>query len=239
MKFNSYPSVNKFLAPVLVMVALIGSYVVAQATGFWAVSGKEMIDLGNMTSSADIRGWMTLDQVILGFGIQQNEFYELLGIPADIPATTALKDLEGLIDGFEVTSVREAVDAIISSSSLRPEQAPVIASPEPTPTPVITTEPAEPSSHLPQGSGVGEGTITGLGPTPLPPGQTLPATEIKGRHTLQQIADQCQIPLTDLIEALGLPDGIDADIAVKDLVESGEVNEIQVVRDVVTTLQKK
>jgi len=49
MKFNSYPTVNKFLAPILVVVALFGSYVVAQATGFWAVSGKEMIDLSNMT----------------------------------------------------------------------------------------------------------------------------------------------------------------------------------------------
>jgi hypothetical protein len=237
MKFDSYPTVNKLIAPILVLAALVGSYVVAQATGFWAVSGKEMIDLGNMTSSADIRGWMTLDQVIQGFGISQEEFYAVLGIPANIPASTALKDLEGLIDGFEVTTVREAVDAILSGSQVQPGQAPVASTLEPASTPVIPGVPAVPTPHVSQGSGVGAG--TGTGPTALPAGQSLPASEIKGRHTLQQIADQCQVSLTDLITSLGLPADIDPNTSMKDLVEGGKISEIQAVRDAVTALQNK
>jgi hypothetical protein len=241
MKFNNYPTVNKFLAPILVVVALFGSYVVAQATGFWAVSGKEMIDLSNMTSSADIRGWMTLEQIVEGFGIPQEQLYPAIGIPAAIPASTALKDLEGMIDGFEITTVREAVDAILSGSSQQPEkapaQAPAVATLEPTPTPEITAAPAEPTPHAPQGSGAGDG--SGTGPTPLPPGQILPASEIKGRHTLQQVADQGQVSLTDLIATLGLPADIDPNTAMKDLVESGMISEIQIVRDAVIALQNK
>jgi hypothetical protein len=118
MKFDSYPTVNKFLLPILVLAALLGSYVVAQATGFWAVSGKAMVDLENLTSSADIRGWMTLDQVIQGFGIPQADLYAALSIPAGIPTSTPIKDLEGIVPGFEVTLVREAVDAFLSGAPL-------------------------------------------------------------------------------------------------------------------------
>jgi hypothetical protein len=235
MKFDSYPTVNKFLLPILVLAALLGSYVVAQATGFWAVSGKAMIDLENLTSSADIRGWMTLDQIIQGFGIPQADLYAALGIPADIPTSTALKDLEGIVEGFEVTTVREAVDAILGGSPLQPVQPPAEA-PAEVPTPAPTPTP-QPTAHVPQGSETGEG--TGAGPTPLPAGQVLPGSEIKGRHTLQQVADQCQVDLAKLLAALHLPADTDANTAVKDLVEQGVISEIQTVRDAVTALQNR
>jgi hypothetical protein len=242
MKFDSYPTVNKYIAPILVMVTLFGSYVVAQATGFWAVSGKEMIDLGNMASSTEIRGWMTLEQVAQGFDIPQAQFYLSLGIPADIPASTALKDLEGLIVGFEVTTVREAVDAFLNGTPLQPAgssvKPPTEIIPTLTPTPQVSaTPPAQDTAHLSQGAATGEG--AGIGLTPLPPGQILPASEIKGRHTLQQITDQCQVALIDLLAALDLPADTDPSAAVKDLVEQGKISEIQVIRDVVTALQNK
>ena len=236
MKFSSYPTVNKFLMPILVLAALLGSYVVAQATGFWVVSGKAMIDVENLTSSADIRGWMTLEQVSQGFGIPQAVLYAALGIPADIPASSALKDLEGIVAGFEVTAVREAVDAYLSGGAIPPAQAPAAAPVQATPTPTPLPTP-QPTVHLPQGTGEGEG--TGTGPTPLPPGQILPGSEIKGRHTFQQIVDQCQVDLADLMVALALPADTDPNLAMKDLVEQGIISEIQLVRDAVTALQNK
>jgi hypothetical protein len=236
MKFDSYPTLNKFLMPILVLAALLGSYLVAQATGFWAVSGKAMLDLENLTSSADIRGWMTLEQVIQGFGIPQAELYAALAIPAGLPASTALKDLEGILPGFEVTLVRQAVDAFLGSSPPVVDQPPVETPlpPTPTPAPVLTPQP---TAHLPQGSGTGEG--DGAGPTPLPAGQILPASEIKGRHTLNDIAGQCQVDLAELLAALNLPADTDLNLALKDLVEQGVISEIQVVRDAVAKLQNQ
>jgi hypothetical protein len=235
MKFDSYPTLNKFLMPILVLAALLGSYLVAQATGFWAVSGKAMLDLENLTSSADIRGWMTLEQVIQGFGIPQAELYAALAIPAGLPASTALKDLEGIVEGFEVTKVREAVDAFLSGAPLPPAQAPAEA-PQATPTPAMLPTP-QPTAHVPQGSGTGEG--DGTGPTPLPAGQVLPGSEIKGRHTLNDIAGECQVDLAELLAALNLPADTDLNLALKDLVEQGVISEIQVVRDAVAKLQNQ
>ena len=239
MKFESYPTVNRFLAPILVLAALFGSYAIAQATGFWAVSGKEMIDPGGMTSGDDLRGWMTLEQVIQGFGLPQDDFYTALSIPTDIPASTALKDLEGLIEGFEVSMVRDVVDTSLSGAPLPPAQAPTEAPVHaaPTPSPQVTAPLAGATAHVPQGAGTGEG--TGSGPTPLPPGQILPASEIKGRHTLQEVADQCQVALADLLAALGLPVDTDPSLSMKDLVEQGKISEIQLVRDAVIALQNR
>jgi hypothetical protein len=56
---------------------------------------------------------------------------------------------------------------------------------------------------------------TGVGPTPLPPGQVLPADQIKGRMTLREVAEQCAVPLDQLLAALNLPTTTDSDVAIK------------------------
>ncbi|MEP7284823.1 MAG: hypothetical protein ABI947_03530 [Chloroflexota bacterium] len=111
-----------------------------------------------------IKGWMTLQQVMDGFQISKDELYPLLGVPADVPPTTALKDLEGLVPGFETTTVRDALtprsgagqaSATVISPSITPTMQPTILS---------TLE-----------------TIVKPSATLLPEGQVLPANQIKAK----------------------------------------------------------
>ena len=102
--------VNPFFMPVIVIVVLLGTVFVAQAAGIWSTSGRDTVDLGQMTP-ADIKGWMTLQQVMDGVGISQSDLYALAGIPANLPPTTVLKDLEPLIPGFEISTLRDALTA--------------------------------------------------------------------------------------------------------------------------------
>jgi hypothetical protein len=78
---------------------------------------------------------------------------------------------------------------------------------------------------------------TGGGPTPLPPGQVLPADQIKGRMTLREVSEQCAVPLEKILEALKLPAGTDLDAAVKDLVAQGVFAELETLRLAVADLQ--
>jgi hypothetical protein len=89
------------------------------------------------------------------------------------------------------------------------------------------------SVHTAQGDG------TGTGPTPLPPGVILAGAGIKGKQTLQEIVDQAQVPLDALLAALDLPADTDPTLAVRDLVEQGQIPEIEAVRSAVTALQGK
>ena len=89
--------------------------------------------------------------------------------------------------------------------------------------------------HTPQSTGEG----TGDGPTPLPPGQVLPYDQIKGKMTLREVADQCAVPLAELLVALNLPANTNPAIEVKSLVADGKIAEVTAVREAVRVLQGK
>ena len=242
-------TVNKYLMPIIAIAALIAVVLGARLTGDWIVSGKQ-IPLGDMTA-ADIKGWMTLQNVSDGLQIPLPDIYKLAGIPegAAVPPTTAMKDLEGLLEGFEIALLREAAGAYLGGGGApaqapTPEPAPSTATPAPTQLPAseatatpAPTQPAAPeaavTSHTPQSAGEG----TGGGPTPLPPGQVLPYDQIKGKMTLQEIADQCAVPLAKLLEALTLPANTNPATEVKSLGADGKVAEVTAVRDAVKVLQ--
>ena len=105
--------VNKFLLPLFGVVPMVAIVLIAQLTGNWSTSGRATVDMANMKPE-DIKGWMTWQEVSDGFGIPLDELYALTGVPNDIPPTTAMKDMEGLLDGFETTTVREVVAAYLA-----------------------------------------------------------------------------------------------------------------------------
>jgi len=98
-------SIKRLVIPLIAIVFLLGSVPVGQAFGWWQTTGKALTTLPSATTE-DIRGSSTLSQVSETFGIPQEELYTLLGLPADIPMETKLKDLESY---NEVTVVREKV----------------------------------------------------------------------------------------------------------------------------------
>jgi hypothetical protein len=229
--------VNAFLIPILVIAALLGSSLIAQAGGFWATSGRTSVDVNNLTA-VDLKGWMTLQQVMDGMQISQEQLYAAGNIPMDVPTSTALKDLEGIVPDFEVSVLREKLGAPEGSvpeetsngdHMLEPTATPL---PQPTATPIVHTQPIT-------GTHSGDGTGDGLGPTPLPPGQILAADEIKGRMTLRDVADQCAVPLDQLLAALNLPADLDPNTAIKDLINTGKIADVDPVRVAVAGLQNK
>ena len=255
--------VNKLVVPVLVLGLLLGTVVVAQANGWWIVSGKEMVDVGNLQSAEDIKGWMSFQQVADGLGIDVQTLYAQLELPSDLPPATALKEMEAIIPGFEVSTVREVVAAFVSEAAVPsagepaaaastriPAAAPATATPEaaaasatalpaePTAVPAATAPSAtieataEAAAHTPAGDGSGTGSGEGVAVE----AGALAAADIKGRHTLAEIAEGTGVALVELLEALGLPADTDPSTQVRDLVEGGVLGEIDDVRAAVTDL---
>ena len=252
--------VNRFLMPIVVVVALLGTALAAQAAGLWSTSGRELVETGSL-APADIKGWMTLQQVSDGIGISIPELYSLAGIPADLPPSTALKDMEGIVDGFEITVMREKLEAWQSSApATAPAQepaaptaaqsalesavratatalaesglAPATATALPETTLTLAVDATPEATHAP-GSGDG----SGVGPTPLPAGQVLPADQIRGRMTLGEISGQCAVPLEALLAELGLPADTSPGTTVKDLISQGVLTEVTQVQSAVAKLQ--
>ncbi len=225
--------INPFLMPGLILLALFGTVFTAQATGQWTTSGRVAIEPGNMTVD-DLKGWMTLQEVMDGLKLSQADLYAAGKIPADIPPSTALNKLEALVPGISVTTLRSALTASPSASPASPVTAPVAAG-----TPVAPTPPAAVPTTAPTAADKVSGDGTGTGPTPLPAGQILPADQIKGKMTLKEVSAQCAVPLDALLLKLNLPADTSPDTAIKDLIAQGRLTEATDVQKVVAEMQRK
>ena len=100
--------INPFVYGVIDLLVFLGIIIGFQQVGFWSTSGK--VDGSGQRiqpSSGDvnsIKGWMTLEQVSTTFGVPVSEILFAFELPADTPASTALKDLES--DSFDIPSLR-------------------------------------------------------------------------------------------------------------------------------------
>ncbi|MDH7490330.1 MAG: hypothetical protein QHH80_12595 [Anaerolineae bacterium] len=183
--------VHRYLLPLVLIASLLGSVLIAKATGYWSTSGRAKItrDVSGVADPEDIKGWMTLADVSEIYGIPEAELRSRLNLPADLPADTALKDIEALVSGFEVSAVRDAVAAYRAGlSGVAPEPQPT-AAPE---------QPTETASGTP---------VSGA----------LSTDEIKGKNTLAEVASMYGIPVEQIVAEAGLPADVDVKAPLKDI----------------------
>ncbi len=217
--------INPFLIPVIFVALLLGTVYTAQQLGIWSTSGRTSVNLERFNPD-DIKGWMTLQQISDGVGIPLKDVYQRANIPPDTPADTAVKDLEGILAGFETSALREAL-TLEAQPAIEPTAMPTV---EPTALPQMVATQKVTGTHMMNGLPVT--------PTPLPAGQMLPAAEIKGRMTIREVSVSCAVPLEALLDALKLP-AAKADIAIKDLIAAGDLSDVTLVRDAASNLQSQ
>jgi hypothetical protein len=99
---------NPWIFAVLVVVIFMGTIGGAKAMGAWSISGKVSTTgekvLPTGTNVDDIKGWMTLQDVSAAYKVPVAEILAAFALPADTPASTAIKDLES--EDFSTTNLR-------------------------------------------------------------------------------------------------------------------------------------
>jgi hypothetical protein len=178
---------------------------------------------------------MTLRQVADGLSLSLSEVYQFGGIPADIPPETALKDLEAII---EVSTLRDELASYFSGGAAAEPTVEPTFNPESTAVPAAKT-PAPTSAATGEKGGQAQHTGDGTGPASLPPGEILPADQIKGRMTLREVSEQCAVDSDALLAALNLPQATDPNIQLKTLIGEGALDEVTQVQEAVAMLQQK
>ncbi len=92
----------------LVLVVFFGIILGFQSLGIWSISGKVSASGDQVQPSSgdvnSIKGWMTLEQITTTFDVPLVDLLKQFDLPADTPASTAIKDLES--DLFSVTNLR-------------------------------------------------------------------------------------------------------------------------------------
>jgi hypothetical protein len=206
--------VHRLVMPAILIVTLLGTVQVANLLGYWQTSGQELVDLTNL-KAADIKGWMTLEQVALGTQIPLPDLLVILGLPADTPGATPMKDLEDIVD---VDTARTKISDYLGQP----------ASPGSASQPTATLD----ATVAPTAVGTPKTEATR---TPAPAGQLAPA-DIKGTMTLREVSTGTGLPLDKLLAEAKLPADTSPDITLKDLVAKIPGLEIQTVRDAATRL---
>lgn len=102
-----------WVAPVASVVVLFGSVGIAQLTGGWEVSGRTALVAGERLGVDDLKGWMTLQQAADGLGVPVEELIVLIegSGTAGLTPGTAFRDIEGLVDGFELSAYKDELRA--------------------------------------------------------------------------------------------------------------------------------
>ena len=166
--------INPFIFGILILAIFMGTILGFQAAGIWSVSGKVTADGQAVQPEAadvnSIKGWMTLEQVATTYNVPLADLLTQFELPADTPATTAIKDLE--TDSFSVTNLRawlqvrqEGISAAPAKSSPISEDATAVPGP-------VTAQPTA---------------VESTGPTPTV--HAAPDRAITGKTTFQELLD--------------------------------------------------
>jgi hypothetical protein len=230
-------TVTKYLMPVLVVAALMGTVAIAKLSGAWQTSGRGqvMLDASGLPAPEGIKGWMTLVDVSEIYGLPMGVLHAMLGATSDLPTTTALKDLEKLLPGMAVSSVREYVGAYLDGTTVPGEDPSTTGTPQDAALESNSTAkplPGVDEENGAAGYGLGQGRDLSLPAD----GGPLPASGIKGWMTLQDVVTLCQVPMVQLADGLSLPDDVDVQFALRDLAGRYGI-EVGAVRDIVETYQ--
>ena len=90
---------------VVVFILFIGGIGITKIIGIYQITAKP-ITAGNKISLDEIKGYMTLEDVSNGLGMDLEEVYKKLNLPTSIPKETKLKDIQNIVPGFEVEEAR-------------------------------------------------------------------------------------------------------------------------------------
>ena len=109
---------NPYGYATVMLVLFLGTIQLGQALGAWTTSGRitgsgEPIVATGLNPD-EIKGWMTIQEVSTAYAVPADAFYTRFQVPADVPVTTAFKDLEKSVPDFSTEDVRAWLRELLS-----------------------------------------------------------------------------------------------------------------------------
>lgn len=145
--------INPIVYAFLVLAIFLGVIYAFRSAGVWSVTGNKYSQgQPSKPDAADvstIRGWTTLEQIITAYDLTLEELIHAFNLPADTPATTAVKDLES--DIFSLSGLRSWLEKRTAVEQSTPKEE--LAPPTPTPLPtvsVVSPQKGQNEEHSPQ-----------------------------------------------------------------------------------------
>lgn len=118
----------RFSHPVYASLLVVGLFLMvgtSQVAGKWQTkpAAVSFTDATGKLQPENIRGWMNLEEISIGYGVPLPKLYREAGLPATVPPTARLNTIaEKFNVKFEPESVRAIVQTHLSGAPVSPKQ---------------------------------------------------------------------------------------------------------------------
>lgn len=146
-----------WISPIVFIVVMLGGVGIAQVSGAWITSGRQVVAAGQLTVD-DVKGSMSLQIAADGLGVTVDDLVALIEPPDRnaLLSGTLFKDIEALVPGFELTSFRDKLRAFLAARN--GTAAPTATAAAPT-----SASPSVTATHTSTPTGTGQGSARAEG----------------------------------------------------------------------------
>jgi hypothetical protein len=148
-----------WIAPIVFVVVMLGGVGIAQASGAWITTGKQVVVAGAL-SVDDVKGSMSLQAAADGVGVTLDDLITLIN-PSDrslLSPATLFKEIEAIVPGFELSTFRETLRAFLAARDGAPSPTPMPSASPTTAPSAATASPSATHTSTPTGTGTGKRT---------------------------------------------------------------------------------
>ena len=148
-----------WIAPIVFVVVMLGGVGIAQASGAWITTGKQVVAAGTL-SADDVKGSMSLQVAADGVGVTVDDLVTLIN-PSDrslLSPTTLFKEIEAIVPGFGLSTFRETLRAFLAARAGTPLPTPTVSASPTTAPSAATASAGATHTSTPTGTGTGKRT---------------------------------------------------------------------------------
>jgi hypothetical protein len=102
--------IHIYVYMIIGLILFLGSCGTAQVAGIWNTSGKISVTGQAITATgtdpAEIRGFMTIQEILTAYHVTWEEFNKKFNLPPETPLTSPLNTLEKMSSDFSVTKLK-------------------------------------------------------------------------------------------------------------------------------------
>jgi hypothetical protein len=102
--------IHMYVYMIIGLILFLGSCGTAQLAGIWNTSGKVSVTGQTITATgadpAEIRGSMTIQEILTAYHVTWEDFYKQFNLPPDTSLSSPLNTLEKISPDFSVTKLK-------------------------------------------------------------------------------------------------------------------------------------
>lgn len=205
------------------MVVFFGSIFALQAAGVYDLL-PEKLATGEYISFEEIKGYMTIQEAAAATNTEIEEFYKKFAIPENVPASTMMKGIGDLVEGYDFDGAKEALgsdgdkseadadkaDSTDASADSESDAAKATATD-------VTTAPVSADPATAAAGKTAETPASAASGEPAADKPAINADAVKGKMTIKDAAAAAGVDMKEFYKLFAIPENVPSNTYMRDI----------------------